>query len=120
MSGRIYNVVVVLLLFIDAHPARADEPKTPKFPFPVEIDKSRGKTGIYPNRVQDRRFGIWYIYVPGGKYQIGSNERSDSRSIEITLSGFYISEKRVSCAQMAGIFKDEFGSIDVTKGIKHF
>lgn len=120
MSAKFCHMLVVLALLIVAHPALADEAKPPKFPFPVEIDKSKGKTGDYPNRIRDRRFGIWYVYVPGGKYQIGSNERSDSRSIEVTLSGFYISEKRVSCAQIAEIFKEEFTPIDLANGMKQF
>jgi formylglycine-generating enzyme required for sulfatase activity len=93
----------------------AEEQEKPKFPFHVEVDKSKGSSGVHPNRIRDRDTGMWYVYVPGGKYQIGSNERSDSKAIEVTLKGFYISEKRISCAQIAEQFKSEFTPFDVQR-----
>jgi hypothetical protein len=44
--------------------------------------------------------GIWYAYVPAGKYRIGTANRPDSKPIEVTLSGFYISEKKITHAQL--------------------
>jgi formylglycine-generating enzyme required for sulfatase activity len=71
------------------------------FPFPVEVDKTKGKTGIYPNRIQDRDSGTWYVFVPGGKYQLGSDRQRDSKPIQVTLTEFYISERQVSYGQIA-------------------
>ena len=83
--------------------------KEPAFPFPVEIDNDKGKTGIYPNRVHDRDTDMWYVYVPGGKYRIGSNQQPDSKSIEVTMTGFYISGKPVSCARYGRYLDKEKG-----------
>ena len=37
----------------------------------------------------------------------------DTKAIEVTLTGFYISEKRVSCAQVTKQFESEFAPFDI-------
>jgi len=81
----------------ESKPARTDG----RFPFPVLIDESAGTTRGFPNRVQDHHTGMWYRFVPGGAYQIGSDQLKDSKEIEVELSSFYISETCVSVGQIA-------------------
>jgi formylglycine-generating enzyme required for sulfatase activity len=115
MSLSRYRFLGVFCLAVAVSHASADEQDEAKFPFPVEVDKAKGNTGIHPNRIRDRDTGMWYVYVPGGKYQIGSNKRSDSKAIEVTLTGFYISEKRVSHAQIAQQFETELTPFDIER-----
>ncbi len=81
----------------ESKPARTDG----RFPFPILIDESAGTTRGFPNRVQDHHTGMWYRLVPGGAYQIGSDQLKDSKEIEVELSSFYISETCVSVGQIA-------------------
>ena len=86
----------------------AEVVKQHRFPFPVEIDAKAGKTGEYPNRVKDRRTGTWLVFVPGGKYKIGTDKRPDSKVIEVTLSGFYISQAQVGGEAFAKAYLAEW------------
>ena len=79
-----------------------------RFPFPVEIDAKAGKTGEYPNRVKDKRSGTWLVFVPGGKYKIGTDKRPDSKPIEVTMSGFYISQAQVGGEAFAKAYLAEW------------
>ena len=46
---------------------------------------------IHPQVIRDVEFGLCYELVKGGDFRIGDNNLSDSRSIEVTLSNYYIS-----------------------------
>src|SRR4051812_5401525 len=109
MLGKSVHLFCLIAALLCLAFNRSAEQKTEaRFPFPVEVDKARGKTGIYPNQVRDRNTGVWYVFVPGGKHRIGDAKHPDSKPIEVGLSGFYISERQVTYAQMAAHLEREF------------
>lgn len=85
-----------------------DKHAGPSSPFPIAVDKTKGNSGIYPNRVQDRDTLTWYVFVPGGKFAVGSDKHKDSKPIQVTVSEFYISEKQVSYRQIAQYIERQF------------
>lgn len=95
---KMFAKVIIMSLAVISAKAE-DKAAEHKFPFRIEVDKKAGKTGAYPNRFKHQNTGMWYVLVPGEKYSIGNDQVTDSKSIEVTLSTYYISETEVSVGQ---------------------
>ncbi len=105
------------LFLIPGLAAGEEKKKDLQFPFPAQVDAAKGKTGVFPNRIQDKNTGTWFVLVPGGTYRIGSDKLPDSKVIEVTLRPFYIAEYRMDYSQFAEIMETEFrNATDIDKG----
>lgn len=100
---RRYACALVVLFFMNSTIHSADDAR---FPFVVDIDAKKGQTDDLPNRIRDKRSGMWYILVPAGKYRIGDDKLADSKKIEVGVRTFYIAEEEVSCGQVASYLSE--------------
>jgi len=106
--NRLTSILLLLfifqnLFFLNENRAEDSKPdrEEGRFPFPIIIDADAGMSNRFPNRVQDQNTGMWYRFVPGGEYKIGSDQLEDSKEIKVELSSFYISETCVSVGQIS-------------------